>query len=68
MNSILTPTAPAYLRAPEAAQYLNISLRTLRGWERRGIVRVIKPTRRCNLYRRTDLDAAMDRFAIGGKV
>lgn len=57
-----------FYRRSEAAKSLSISERCLTNWTRRGIVPVIRVGKRCVLYSRADLDAAMQRFrtaAIG---
>jgi len=56
----------SYLRLVAAANYLSIAPRTLRDWTRRRLVKVYRPTRRCLLFKVTDLDAAMTRFSSGG--
>lgn len=53
-----------YLRRAEAARYLGISLRTLSVWQRRRIIPVVKVGKRCVLFRREDLDRAMERFTV----
>lgn len=59
-----------YLRRSEAAEYLSVSERTISDWQRRRIIPFIKTGRRCVMFRKADLDAAMDRFevrAVGGR-
>ena len=56
-----------YLRTGEAANYLAVSVRTIRDWTTRRILPAYKPTKRLTLYRVADLDGAMDRFRTGGK-
>ena len=55
---------PGYLRKEQAAEYLNISIRTLSDWMRRRIVPFSKISHRICLFRITDLDRAMDRFRV----
>lgn len=59
-----------YLRGQaEAARYARVSPRTISSWQRRGIVPFLKVGRRCVLFRRGDIDAALSRFevaAVGG--
>ena len=57
-----------FYRRCEAAKSLSVSERCLSNWTRRGIIPVIRVGKRCVLYSRADLDAAMQRFrtaAIG---
>jgi excisionase family DNA binding protein len=56
-----------YLRLPEAAAYLSVSPWTLRAWIRRHLVKCYRPTSRLLLFKQDDLDAAMQRFASGGR-
>lgn len=55
---------PGYLRKEDAAEYLNISIRTLSEWMRRRIVPFSKISHRICLFRAIDLDRAMDRFRV----
>ena len=53
---------PAYLRQKEAANYLRVSVRTLRNWTKaRAIPFARPPNSRVVLYARTDLDKAIER-------
>lgn len=59
---------PGYFRHDQAARYLNIAPRTLTKWTQSRRVPVIDMGHRCKLYRRLDLDIALNRFrraAIG---
>jgi len=59
---------PGYLRKGDAAKYLGISIRTLSDWERKRVVPFFKMSHRMVLFKRSDLDDAMNRFraaAIG---
>ena len=51
-----------YMRRAEASRYLCVSTRTLADWQRRGIVPFFKPSRRVCMFRREDLDKAIERF------
>jgi hypothetical protein len=55
---------PGYLRKGDAARYLNISIRTLTDWMRRGIVAYMKLSWKVCLFRQADLDAAMNRYRV----
>lgn len=54
--------ASPYLRVPEAQRYLRVSRRTLLRWVKGHKIPTIKATRRLLLFKRTDLDAAMERL------
>ncbi len=56
--------ASPYLRVPEAQKYLRVSRRTLLRWVRGHKIPTIKATRRLLLFRRSDLDAAMERLTV----
>ncbi len=51
----MTTSVPRLLSAPEAAQYLNLSIHTLRTWVSERRIPHIKLGRRV-LFRQTDLD------------
>ena len=53
-----------YLRVPEAQRYLHISRRTLLRWVKGHKIPTIKATRRLLLFKRQDLDAALERLTI----
>ncbi len=55
---------PGYMRKAAAAKYLGISVRTLSKWMVERIVAFSKVSRRACLFRRADLDAAMDRYRL----
>lgn len=64
-STSLQPTvASPYLRVPEAQKYLRVSRRTLLRWVRGHKIPTIKATRRLLLFRRSDLDAAMERLTV----
>lgn len=54
----------AFVRPAEAATYLSISERTLRDWQRRGIIAHHKPCKKVCLYAVADLDRAMRKFRV----
>ena len=56
--------ASPYLRVPEAQRYLHISRRTLLRWVKGHKIPTIKATRRLLLFKRQDLDAALERLTI----
>ena len=62
MKATATKDGVPYMRRAEAARYLGVSTRTLSMYQRRKIVGCFKPSRRVTLFRREDLDAAMERF------
>ncbi len=47
---------PAFLRPPESAAYIGISLRHLNNLARRGILRPARIGKRLTLYARADLE------------
>lgn len=51
-----------FYRRGDAAKTLSVSERCLTNWTRRGIIPVIRVGKRCVLYSRADLEAAMQRF------
>lgn len=53
-----------YMRAPEAAAYLRVGRRTLSRWQCEGKVAFVRAGRKLILFRRADLDRAMDRLLI----
>lgn len=55
---------PAFMRRPEAARYLGVSQRTVSDWQSRRIIPCVKAGVKCVLFKRADLDAAMQRFTI----
>lgn len=61
------PPAPdhhGYLRRREAARYLGISIYTLRDLQRRRMIPFIKLGSRLVLFRKQDLDKALDRYRV----
>ncbi len=55
---------PAFMRRPEAARYLGVSQRTVSDWQSRRIIPCVKAGVKCVLFKRADLDAAMQRFTV----
>ncbi len=53
-----------YLRRASAARYCGISLRTLGEFQRRRILPYVRLGRRCILFKREDLDRALERFRV----
>lgn len=51
-----------YLRREDAARYLGIAPRTLSTWQKRRLIPYIKVSHRVCLFKREDLDKALDRF------
>ncbi|MDP2991276.1 MAG: helix-turn-helix domain-containing protein, partial [Kiritimatiellota bacterium] len=64
-----TPTniTRGYLRKYEAADYLGISRRTLGNLMRAGKIPYSRLTGRLVLFRASALDAALEKFQVGGK-
>ncbi len=54
-----------YIRGQsEAARYCRVSPRTISLWQTRGLIKYIKPSRKIVLFRKRDLDQALDRFQV----
>ena len=53
-----------YMRRSSAADYCGVSERTLSTWQRQRIIPFVKMGRKCVLFRRSDLDKALDRFKV----
>jgi excisionase family DNA binding protein len=53
-----------YFRRASAARYCGISLRTLGEFQRRRILPYVRLGRRCILFKREDLDRALERFRV----
>ena len=56
------PSESVYLRHWEAAEYLQVSPRTLATWIARGHIPYVRVGPRMMLFRRADLDRTMERF------
>ena len=55
---------PDHMRSVDAAAFLGVSVTTLYRWAREGhIAKGIKLAPRCTVWRRTDLEAFVDRQA-----
>ena len=62
----MTPnTESAFLNRDNAARYLGLSIRQFDRMRTEGAFRFHRLGRRCLRFRRADLDAAMERFAVG---
>lgn len=53
-----------YFRRAGAARYLGVSVRTIGEFQRRHIVPFAKISSRCVLFKREDLDKAIERFRV----
>ncbi|MBU4200748.1 MAG: helix-turn-helix domain-containing protein [Verrucomicrobia bacterium] len=53
-----------YLRRPGAAEYLDVSERTISDWQKRRIIPFFKVGRKCVLFSRGDLDRAIAKFTV----
>lgn len=57
-----------YLQIKEAAEMLGVSSGTLRNWERQGKVKVYRnPNNKYRLYKKSDLEAFLNRVEISAK-
>jgi excisionase family DNA binding protein len=55
------------LTLPEAAKYLQVSTRVLREWCNRNLIRYSRANYRRWYFRRSDLDAFLDRRTVNPK-
>lgn len=62
MSTQFEPTA--YMRAREAAAYLRVGRRTLARWQAQGRIGFIRGGRKLVLFRKQDLDRAMEKMTI----
>ena len=53
-----------YLRPDGVCRYARISRRTLSDWQARRIVPFLKVSRKCVLFRKSDIDKALSRFEV----
>ena len=54
-----------YLRGQsEASKYARVSRRCISDWQARRIIPFLKLGRKCVLFRKTDLDAALSKFQV----
>jgi hypothetical protein len=53
-----------YFRRAGAARYCGISLRSLGEFQRRRMLPYVRLGRRCILFKREDLDRALERFRV----
>jgi hypothetical protein len=62
-------TTPAYMRPADLAQRFSVSERTIRDWQRRGIIPFYKPSKKVTLFCVAEVEKALRRFrhvAVGG--
>ena len=57
-------TPVGYLRRAGAARYCGVSLRSIGEFQRKRILRYVRISRRCVLFKRDDLDKALARFRV----
>ena len=64
-TKIEIPNDSDYLRGQaEAARYARVSPRTISEWQRRGIIPFAKIGAKCVLFRRSEIDKALERFTV----
>jgi len=63
-NETMSLRDRGYMRPQEAAEYLGISRRKLQYLQAEGAIPYAVLGRRCVLFRRSELDKAIDRFTI----
>lgn len=54
---------PGWIRPEEARRYAGVSRRTLSDWMSRRLVKFTKVSHRVVLFRKADIDAALERLA-----
>ena len=64
-KKIQIPPASDYLRGQRAAaNYAQVSPRTISDWQARRIVTFLKVSRKLVLFRKSDIDAALGRYQV----
>jgi predicted site-specific integrase-resolvase len=53
-----------YMRPAQALRYAQISRRTLSDWQSKRIIPFLKISRKCVLFKRSDIDTALHRFEV----
>ncbi len=54
-----------YLRGQsEAARYARVSRRCISDWQARRVIPYLKLGKRCVLFRKSDVDAALERYLV----
>lgn len=53
-----------YMRRDAAAKYLGVSPRTISDWQKKRLIPFFKPARKCTLFRRDQLDRAMEKLMV----
>jgi excisionase family DNA binding protein len=64
MKNQTTNIEPNFLRREDAATFLGVSERTISAWQRRRIIPHVRAGKKCVLFPRAGLLAAMERFTI----
>lgn len=59
------PNDSDYLRGQgQASRYAKVSRRTISEWQARRIIPFLKVSRKCVLFRKRDIDAALSKFTV----
>jgi excisionase family DNA binding protein len=59
------PNGSDYLRGQaEAAKYARVSRRTISDWQARRVIGFLKVSRKCVLFRKSEIDRALSRFEV----
>lgn len=53
-----------YMRPAQVIRYTPISRRTLSDWQSKRIIPFLKISRKCVLFRKSDIDKALSRFEV----
>lgn len=64
MNKGIPSVNAAYLRPPDAARFLGVTVRTVRDWQRKGILPYSKPVHKVTLFATADLERAMQKYRV----
>lgn len=59
------PNDSDYLRGQgQASRYAKVSRRTISDWQTKRVIPFLKVSRKCVLFRKRDIDAALSRFEV----
>lgn len=63
-NQTIQAEQGGFLRPAAACQYLGISARCLSQWQARRVIPFVKMGKKCVLFKKADLDSALNRFRV----
>jgi excisionase family DNA binding protein len=64
MRKVNTSIQPEFMRREDAANYLGVSTRTISNWQALRIIPHVKAGKKCVLYKKSEIDAAMEKMTI----